>query len=195
MDFDLIFRAARVGQNEHDLVDIGVKGGRFVAVEAKLDGSGPEEKLDGCLVVPGFVETHIHLDKSAILGRCECRSGALNEAIASVAKAKRGFTEEDVYERASRTLEKAILHGTTMMRTHVEVDPRIGLTSLRALLRLKRDYAWAIVTTHGVRSLAERRQAPIVPSTVLNVPAPEVMRAVATTVRTAASPLADHMAR
>ncbi len=35
----------------------------------------------------------------------------------------------------------------------------------------------------------------MVPSTVLNVPAPEVMRAVATTVRTAASPLADHMAR
>ena len=51
------------------------------------------------------------------------------------------------------------------------------------------------VTTQGVRSLAERRQAPIVPSTVLNVPASEVMRAVATTVRTAASPLADHMAR
>ncbi len=46
-----------------------------------------------------------------------------------------------------------------------------------------------------VRRLADRRQAPIVPSTVLNVPAPEVMRAVATTVRTAASPLADHMAR
>ena len=51
------------------------------------------------------------------------------------------------------------------------------------------------VTTHGVRSLSERRQAPMVPSTVLKVPAPEVRRAVATTVRTAASPLADHMAR
>jgi cytosine deaminase len=30
------------------------------------------------------------------------------------------------------------------MRTHVEVDPRVGLTSLHALKRLKRDYAWAI---------------------------------------------------
>jgi cytosine deaminase len=30
------------------------------------------------------------------------------------------------------------------MRTHVEVDPRIGLTSLHALRRLKADYAWAI---------------------------------------------------
>ena len=30
------------------------------------------------------------------------------------------------------------------MRTHVEVDPRIGLTSVQALLRLKKDYAFAI---------------------------------------------------
>lgn len=51
------------------------------------------------------------------------------------------------------------------------------------------------VITHRVGGLVERRQAPIVASTVLNVPAPEVTRAVATTVRTAASPLADHMAR
>jgi cytosine deaminase len=30
------------------------------------------------------------------------------------------------------------------MRTHVEVDPRVGLTSFRALKKLKQDYAWAI---------------------------------------------------
>jgi len=94
--------------------------------------------------VPGFIETHIHLDKSCLLGRCQCEKGTLDEAILAVAAAKRGFTEEDVYERASRTLEKAIKQGTMRMRTHVEVDPRIGLTSVKALLRLKKDYAWAI---------------------------------------------------
>jgi cytosine deaminase len=143
MDFDLIFRNARIGA-QAEPVDIGVKSGRFAAIAAHLDGSGPEERLDGLLVTPGFVETHIHLDKSGIVSRCDCQSGALDEAIAAVARAKRGFTEDDVYERASRTLEKAILNGTTRMRTHVEVDPRIGLTSVRALKRLKRDYAWAI---------------------------------------------------
>jgi cytosine deaminase len=30
------------------------------------------------------------------------------------------------------------------MRTHVEIDPRIGLRSFDAIRRLKRDYAWAI---------------------------------------------------
>ena len=56
--------------------------------------------------------------------------GTLQEAIAEVAAAKRAFTEDDVYARARRTLEKAIVQGTTRMRTHVEVDPRIGLHEL-----------------------------------------------------------------
>jgi cytosine deaminase len=94
--------------------------------------------------VPGFVETHIHLDKSCLLGRCNCANGTLAEVISEVSRAKRDFTEEDVYARASQTLEKAIKHGTNRMRTHVEVDPRIGLTSFRALKKLKQDYAWAI---------------------------------------------------
>ena len=68
----------------------------------------------------------------------------MQEAITQVAAAKRAFTEDDVYERGRHTLEKAIVQGTTRMRTHVEVDPRIGLRSFRAICRLKRDYAWAI---------------------------------------------------
>jgi cytosine deaminase len=143
MDFDLIFRQAVLPGREAP-VDIGVRAGRFAAIEPHLDGAGPEEQVAGRLVIPGFVETHIHLDKSCILGRCQCRDGSLREAVASVAAAKRDFTGEDVYRRASATLEKAISHGTTRMRTHVEVDPRIGLTSFRALKALKADYAWAI---------------------------------------------------
>ncbi|MGV3635122.1 MAG: amidohydrolase family protein [Pseudorhodoplanes sp.] len=144
MDFDLILREARIAGVADRATDIGISKGKIAAVASDLPKGGPERKLGGRLVVPGFIETHIHLDKSCILGRCQCEKGTLDEAIAAVAAAKRGFTEEDVYERASRTLEKAIKQGTMRMRTHVEVDPRIGLTSVKALLRLKKDYAWAI---------------------------------------------------
>ncbi len=144
MSLDHIFRNARVAGREDTLLDIGIKDGRFAAIEVKLEADGPQENLGGRLVVPGFCETHIHLDKSCLLGRCQCQKGTLDEAIAAVAAAKKGFTEEDVYDRASRTLEKAILQGTQRMRTHVEVDPRIGLTSVKALLKLKQAYAWAI---------------------------------------------------
>jgi cytosine deaminase len=95
-------------------------------------------------VIPGFVETHVHLDKSCISDRCSCRTGTLQEAIESVAAAKLAFTEQDIYARGRRTLEKAVVQGTTRMRTHVEVDPRIGLKGFRAVSQLKRDFAWAM---------------------------------------------------
>lgn len=144
MSLDHIFRNARIAGREGESVDIGIKDGRFAAIETTLVADGPAEDLGGRLVVPGFCETHIHLDKSCLLGRCNCQKGTLEEAIAAVAEAKRGFTQEDVYARASRTLEKAVLQGTQRMRTHVEVDPRIGLTSVKALLELRKAYAWAI---------------------------------------------------
>ena len=144
MAFDLILRRARIAGRESELVDIAVAGGRIAAIAPGLAAEGSEEMLDGRLVVPGLVETHIHLDKSCILDRCSIVAGTLQEAIAEAAAAKRAFTEDDIYARARRTLEKAILAGTMRMRTHVEVDPRIGLKGFHAIRRLARDYAWAI---------------------------------------------------
>jgi cytosine/creatinine deaminase len=144
MALDFILRHARVGAPHPDTLDIGVAGACIAEIAPHIDADGPSEDLGGRLVVGGFVETHIHLDKSCILDRCHSRAGTLAEAIATVAAAKRAFTEEDIYVRARRTLEKAILQGTTRMRTHVEVDPRVGLRGFHAIRRLRRDYAWAI---------------------------------------------------
>ncbi len=144
MTFDMVLARARIAGGGGDIVDIGIHDGRIAEVGPGLGGDFPVDDLCGRLVVPGLVETHIHLDKSGLTDRCDCPGGTLAEAVAAVAAAKRGFTEDDVHLRASQTLEKAIVHGVMRMRTHVEVDPRVGLTSLRALLRLKRDYAWAI---------------------------------------------------
>jgi cytosine deaminase len=141
---DLIIRNARIAGRGAARFDVGIAAGKIAEIAEKIAADGPDEDIGGRLVTPGFVETHIHLDKSCILDRCRSSEGTLQEAIAQVAAAKRAFTEDDVYARARRTLEKAIVHGTTRMRTHVEVDPRIGLRSFDAIARLKRDYAWAI---------------------------------------------------
>lgn len=141
--FDGLLRHARL-PGGGDPVDIGWIDGRIAAIAPSLAGDGPSSDAGGRLVCAGLVESHIHLDKSRLTGRCTCQKGTLQEAVEQVKAAKRDFTEQDVYDRARQTLERAILHGTTRMRTHVEVDPRIGLTSLRALQQLKRDYSWAI---------------------------------------------------
>jgi cytosine deaminase len=143
MPLDLVLRQARLAAGSGALVDIGIAVGRIVEIAPAIAAEAAQEQLDGRLVIAGFVETHIHLDKSCILDRCGAH-GTLDEAIAAVAAAKRSFTRADIYARAQRTLEKAIVQGTTRMRTHVEVDPRVGLTGFEAVRALKRDFAWAI---------------------------------------------------
>jgi cytosine deaminase len=143
MPLDLVLRQARIVRRDGPL-DIGISDGRIAAVAAHIESDARAVPLDGRLAFPGFVDTHIHLDKSCISDRCRCERGTLQEAIAAVAAAKAAFTEDDVYARARRALECAIVQGTTHMRTHVEIDPRIGLRGFDAIRRLKADYAWAI---------------------------------------------------
>ena len=144
MALDLILRQGRRAEDKETLVDIAIADGRIVEIAQRIAADAPAEDVDGRLVIAGFVDSHIHLDKSRILERCDSEHGTLAEAIASVAAAKRSFTEADIYARARHTLEQAIIHGTTRMRTHVEIDPRVGLNGFNAVRRLKRDYAWAI---------------------------------------------------
>jgi cytosine deaminase len=141
---DLILRNARLIGAEHEVTDVGIAGGKIAEVRPNLAAEGETIDLGGRLVSSGLIETHIHLDKSAILDRCKADKGDLEEAIQEVAKAKKGFTPEDVYNRAKRTLEKCILNGTTHMRTQLEVDPGIGLRGLEGVRRLIDEYKWAI---------------------------------------------------
>ncbi|RXH22122.1 amidohydrolase [Bradyrhizobium nanningense] len=141
--FDLIFRSALL-RSSATPVDIGMKGGRIAAIEPKLACEAVEVDIGGRLTLPGFVDTHIHLDKACLLDRCGHDHGSLGDAIRAVSAMKRDFTVEDVYARGAKVLERAIVRGTTRMRTHVEIDPRIGLRSFEAVKALRRDYAWAI---------------------------------------------------
>src|SRR6202020_2170354 len=142
---DLIVRDARILRDGELVdVDIAVEGKTIAAIEPSLAAEGPELKAEGCLVVPGLIETHIHLDKTCILDRCRLEEGTVAEAVRETAAAKRGFTVEDVYARGRKTLERCLSHGTMRMRTHVELDPGIGLIGLEAVEQLARDYAWAI---------------------------------------------------
>ena len=61
-----------------------------------------------------------------------------------VSAVKHTFTVEDVTERAAGTIEKCISHGATRMRTHVEVDPKVGLRGLEGVKALIDRYRWAI---------------------------------------------------
>ncbi len=143
MSLDRLVQGARVAGWDRP-VDIGIAAGRIAAIAPGLDSDAPSLAAEGRLVLPGFVETHLHLDKTCILDRCPASEGSVAEAVRLTAAAKRGFTPEDVYARGRQTLERAITWGTTRIRTHVEVDPGIGMRGFDGVQHLARDYAWAV---------------------------------------------------
>ena len=146
MALDFLLTGARMSGSDASLVDIGIRGETIAAIAPAGTIAADCEviALRGQLIMPGFVETHIHLDKSCVIDRCDIQQGTLLEAITETARVKREFSEPDIASRAVRTLEKSIVAGTQLMRTHVEVDPRIGLKGFNAVRRVARDYAWAI---------------------------------------------------
>lgn len=141
--FDTLIRDATV--ETLGRVDIGITAGRIAAIAPSLPADAAKTlDAQGRLLVPGLVETHIHLDKTCILDRCHIREGTVQEAVRETAAAKRTFTAADVVARGRQTIERAIGWGTMTMRTHVEVDPGIGMTGFEGVQQLQRDYAWAL---------------------------------------------------
>ena len=100
--YGFILRNARIPEASGTRpADIGIDGGRIVAIAPHLAAEGREIDVQGCLVAPGLIETHIHLDKSCLLDRCKAEKGDLEEAIGEVARAKKAFTPRTSTRAAS----------------------------------------------------------------------------------------------
>jgi len=142
---DLIIRNARLADRRSDeLIDIGIADGRIVVIEPGFSAEAEVYDAEGRLACPGLVESHIHLDKSRIIDRCAPQPRSQLTPVKGVAPLKKSMTVEDVRCRAEQTLEQCIMHGTTRMRTQVELDPGIGMRGFDAITSLINDYRWAI---------------------------------------------------
>jgi cytosine deaminase len=122
------------------LRDLGIAGGRFVSIELPPTTTAATMILDaeGRMAVPGFVEPHIHLDKALISERAPVNvSGTLTEAIEILWEIKRNYTAEEIADRASRVLTRAIENGISHLRTHVDVDPIGGTRPAQGLIRAR----------------------------------------------------------
>lgn len=87
-------------------------------VPSVQDDSGTN--LSGCLVLPGLVEAHAHLDKTFTVHRLgELQPGLLN-AIQAMKSDQKNWTYEDLFNRAEQALEQAYRNGVVFLRTHVD---------------------------------------------------------------------------
>jgi len=142
---DLIVRRAQLTDRppgQH--LDIGIDGGRIVAIEPNLAAEGATYDAAGRLVCGGLVETHIHLDKAHLLDRRPAQAGRNINPVPYTSAIKPEISKEDVYVRAESALRECILRGTTHIRTQVEIDPLIGMRGFDAIENLADDYRWAV---------------------------------------------------
>ncbi|KIH85777.1 cytosine deaminase [Pseudomonas batumici] len=101
---------------------------------------GPSDlDAQGNLVVPPFVEPHIHLDATLTAGEPRWNmSGTLFEGIECWGERKATITHDDTKTRAKKTIRSLAAHGIQHVRTHVDVtDPQ--LTALKAMLEVREE--------------------------------------------------------
>lgn len=139
--YDSVIRQARLQAHE-GLWDLAIQDGRIASMAHHIGESGREEiQADGDLLMPPFVESHIHLDSVLTAGQPRYNeSGTLFEGIQVWTERKPSLTRDDVISRATEALQWQIAQGILHVRTHVDVcDPK--LTALRALLEVKEKMA------------------------------------------------------
>ena len=127
-------------ENDSELKDIRIKDGVFQQI-GKLTPEENEEviDLDGKLVLPPFVESHVHLDTCLTAGEPKWNmSGTLFEGIETWSLRKEKLSPEDIAERVKKAVRLYAQNGIQYIRTHVDVtDP--SLMALKTIVRLKEE--------------------------------------------------------
>ncbi len=127
---------------KHDTAnEILVENGKILDIGTNLQNVEEVIDLKGKLVVPPYVDPHLHLDYAytlSQLGKVGAGSGTLFEAIELWPKFKKTMTKESVKALAIKAVKDEVSRGVQYIRTHVDVtDP--SFTGLKAILELKEE--------------------------------------------------------
>jgi cytosine deaminase len=135
---DLIIRHARLRGREGTW-DIGITDDRITVVAEQLtDEAITEVDAAGNLVMPTYVNGHIHLDKCFLQEKMRPNKDyTFSECLELTWEHKAQYTTEDILKRAGWAIEEGILNGTTIFRAFADVDSIGQLRGLAGLLALR----------------------------------------------------------
>ena len=134
------FFNAKIYRNEA-ATEMIVENGKITQIGTNLPKCDEEIDLGGKLVLPPYVDPHLHLDyvyTLSELGQEGAGSGTLFEAIELWPKFKETLTVESVKKLAMKGIKDEVSQGVQHIRTHIDVtDP--NFTALKAMLEMKQD--------------------------------------------------------
>ncbi|MGE3877089.1 MAG: amidohydrolase family protein [Parvibaculaceae bacterium] len=118
--------------------------GRIVSIGPKIGAPRDAEVIDGQgrLLMPAFVEPHVHLDKTlwGETWQSGIKPTRLMDYIVNERKVLSANTTP-VAVRAGRLLERMLCAGTTAVRSHIDIAPDVGLSHVEAMLAVRETWA------------------------------------------------------
>ncbi|KAI1773707.1 Metallo-dependent hydrolase [Hypoxylon cercidicola] len=130
--------------------DIHIQDGKVSQIRPSEHPASEPSKV----LLPPLCHPHIHLDKPFIL-TCNNptskdhpdysdllpETGSFDEALLNTSRAKKRYTEDDLYLRGSQLLARSYKQGVTSLRAFIELDHVTGALPLTAATRLKSDFS------------------------------------------------------
>jgi cytosine/adenosine deaminase-related metal-dependent hydrolase len=118
-------------------VDLRVENGVIAEIAPAIapDPGAAVEDGNGQLLVPGFVDAHMHLDKT-LWGLPWRPHRAGPRTADKIENERRMRRERDISaeDQAVKLMRQAIGKGTTHIRSHVDIDTEIGLANLEGVI-------------------------------------------------------------
>lgn len=140
--FDLLIQQAMLPTGS--LAQVAVQDGRISTIAPPHLNLGTAKEVlnvQGNLLCPGFVDGHIHLDKT--FWGTPWQPHIPGETVRQRVEIEKQILRTiatPVEERAARLTERAIAQGTTLIRTHVDIHPEVGLRNLEGILKVRNRY-------------------------------------------------------
>ncbi|WP_107837837.1 amidohydrolase family protein [Metasolibacillus meyeri] len=114
----------------------------IMAASEPLVTNLPQHDAKNCLMLPSFRDMHIHLDKTYYGGAWKAPSIPTKGIITRIEEEQELLPRllPVAQQRAEKLLDLLLSAGTTHIRSHVNIDPTIGLKNLEATLRAVDNY-------------------------------------------------------
>lgn len=136
----MLFKNALI-ENAEVTSDFRITDGKFDLIASDIEPLPGEEVIDlgKKLVLPPFIESHVHLDTCLTAGDPVWnQSGTLFEGIECWGKRKDKLSKEDIRDRVKRAVKMQAAHGVQFVRTHVDVtDP--SLIAMETMIELREE--------------------------------------------------------